>query len=128
MHKIIALINKTIKEYDDFIKQDIRVIALINKTIKEYDDFIKQDIRVIGLEYKIENRLKTLFKVKKILSEHKELTDKQREEYNNNPIVEENKKTKKLLIDFSNFLKLELDKDFDNEFLVNEYISKSLNK
>ena len=34
----------------------------------------------------------------------------------------------KLLIDFSNFLKLELDKDFDNEFLVNEYISKSLNK
>ena len=92
-----------------------KIIALINKTIKEYDDFIKQDIRVIGL-------------VKKILSEHKELTDKQREEYNNNPIVEENKKTKKLLIDFSNFLKLELDKDFDNEFLVNEYISKSLNK
>jgi len=79
-----------------------KIIALINKTIKEYDDFIKQDIRVIGLEYKIENRLKTLFKVKKILSEHKELTDKQREEYNNNPIVEENKKTKKLFEDLLN--------------------------
>ena len=66
-----------------------KIIALINKTIKEYDDFIKQDIRVIGL-------------VKKILSEHKELTDKQREEYNNNPIVEENKKTKKLFEDLLN--------------------------